>query len=587
MVNLISPSNSKTAPASAETSRANQSQSATTSSNIVQANELPATNKTQQAIIQWAKIESNTPLNTQQKAQLAQTNPELAKQLISQIKPDTQGANFQTITPQNAALLKQSPLHLLKLNVDNSLVRIVTPNNVDTVLVANASNTATQLPLVKNPTGWQLATGNQLKAALQSAAAQLLKQNLPLQTPATPLFKLAQTVSNNQHTILANWPKTQTQVQSLNTHIINDLKTQNTPTLSRELSALIKPNTLLNSVTSIQNSLKNEAAQLSQNTVPTPTKNLKQLQISLSRLDNIIKTAQPSQAGLKTHAINLVSSLQNSVQTLSNNNTLIPTSAINNIIKIIPGLAEGLVNVLNTSNGADNAQIKQALQDNALSHIVHQLTSPLKLFNTLLSNTPNSPINTAIMQLLGVAVHGQKLDHSILQNKTQQQFKQLLEQISAKLQINQLRHLGLDAASKELPNNIIQNLQGEIPLRFNEQILPLSYSIQGFAEKEAEQEDHKNSDNKKEQTRRWQIFMSLDLPNNETLHCKLSLINDQINTTLWAESATLCEKTQQALSALEKSLTEAGLTVETVQCFQGKPPQDDTSLSYNLVDITT
>ena len=271
----------------------------------------------------------------------------------------------------------------------------------------------------------------------------------------------------------------------------------------------------------------------------------------------------------------ILSTLKNHLYKLSNNPQLLAELPIKQTHQIQRAVLQ-LIESLN----------KNHAQENTAHYISQQLTLLAKPLSSISGTTANTPANQAIMQLLGIAFHGQQFDQNSLQNKAQLQLKQLLEQINAKLQINQLRHLGIDA-TRETPSPFIQQSQGELALRFNEQILPLSYNIQGFAENYSEQENKEGDSDTKEKTRRWQVFMSLDLPHNETLHCKITLVDHHIKTTFWAESTQLCKTTLAAMKELRDRFTQAGLSVDNLQCFEGKPPQDETSVSYNLVDITT
>ncbi|MFT5118297.1 MAG: hypothetical protein ACI9NY_001835 [Kiritimatiellia bacterium] len=102
---------------------------------------------------------------------------------------------------------------------------------------------------------------------------------------------------------------------------------------------------------------------------------------------------------------------------------------------------------------------------------------------------------------------------------------------------------------------------------------------------EAQQED--KDDDKNAPIRRWQVFLSFDLPNDEKLHTQLTIIESSISATLWAQSQNLCDKAQKNISWLRDKLLANGLTVEDITCLQGSPPQKGTSLDYNLVDIKT
>lgn len=563
MVNLISPNNSQAVPKGIEPTHASKSSSTTSPTAPTSAS--TTGEKPQITQVQWAKLESNTTLSTQQKAQLTELNPTLAKTLIGQIKGEPQSAN-NTLSPQNIALLKQNPLQLLRLTLDNTSLHTVTPNNISALL-----NTRTQLPMIATQNGWKIASSNELKTALQTAATQILKQNLPLQTSSMPLFKMAHTLSGGKATALAHLVQTQNHLAALHSQTIDKNQAKNPQQLGRELQSALRPSTTLNQITTIQQSLNSEVAVKNPDNLLNTTQALTQLEKSLHQLQQSITTNIPT---INKSTLSTLSTLQNNIGVILNSKQDLTPMQLSHTQQ----MNKVLLTLIDTSK-------KHQSQENINSIISQQLNTLVKPLNSMIT-TFNTPANNAIMQLLGIALHGQQLDQHNVQQKTQQQLKALIDRVSAKLHVNQLRHLGLDSP-KETTAPMIQQLQGELPLRFNEQILPLTYHIQGFDEERTEQRSGEKNNDTKEKTRRWQVFMSLDLPQNETLHCKLSLIDNHIDTTLWAESAQLCKKTQELINELEDRFTQAGLTVDTLQCFEGKPPQNETSINYNLVDVTT
>ena len=116
---------------------------------------------------------------------------------------------------------------------------------------------------------------------------------------------------------------------------------------------------------------------------------------------------------------------------------------------------------------------------------------------------------------------------------------------------------------------------------------------EGTEKKETENQDTEE----KKITRRWQVFMSFDLPSTSicsgklpemnTLHSQLTIVGDTISATLWSESSVLCNKAKQQFSSLRNTLIANGLQVDELLCINGKPPNQKMSLDYHLVDITT
>lgn len=212
-----------------------------------------------------------------------------------------------------------------------------------------------------------------------------------------------------------------------------------------------------------------------------------------------------------------------------------------------------------------------------------------------------------LMQLLGVKISpNAQGDLKKTREVIAKQLEQMLKGVQEKIHLNQLRSLGADST---LPDDTSANYANkthpfvtELALRWGEYALPLSISIR-------EQEQHSSSKqnatehDEKKLTRRWQVFMSFDLPAfdqwqeatllstgnipTHTLHSQLTIIDDSVSATLWSESAQLCQQAKKHLTLLRDTLTANGLQVDELLCINGKPPNQDMSLDYHLIDITT
>ena len=330
---------------------------------------------------------------------------------------------------------------------------------------------------------------------------------------------------------------------------------------------------MLNQLQQIQQALNQESAPLLKNGLTT-SKSMTVIEQSLTQLQQTLNTVQASSNTVLKQTIN---HLQNQLQVLN--------SQSQGLFSLNGKLANDIHQRIQQLITSIQHQSHQA-KDNWQTVVHQQLINLSQPVSQLLNQTLNTPANQALLQLLGVSLHNQRQDQQPALIKVQQQLKLLIQHSTAKLQMNQLRHLGLDS-TKEPPVGLVQQHHGECALRFNEQILPLTYQIQGFTEDQQEHNTEQQTDKNNEKTRRWQIFLSLDLPKQEILHCKMTIIDQTIDTTLWAESNKLCRTTENALDDLRNRFTQAGLNVNQLQCFEGMPPQDETSVSYHLVDITT
>jgi len=260
----------------------------------------------------------------------------------------------------------------------------------------------------------------------------------------------------------------------------------------------------------------------------------------------------------------------------------------------------------------DNLFSKTAF-DQIINLLVQQLPQQAVAAKTS-GNTITQQL-ASLMQLLGVKItpNGQA-DSKKIREVAAKQLEQMAKGIQDKIHLNQLRSLGADGKVND--DNTLSYNSGktqpfvtEISLRWGEHVLPLQISI---TEEESKKNDGGNQHEKDEKktTRRWQVFMSFDLPADlhanssaldpkqqsknttsmpiiETLHSKLTIIDDTVSATLWSESSTLCQKAKQQFTFLRNTLTAHGLQVEELHCINGKPPSQDVSLDYNLIDIKT
>ncbi len=200
----------------------------------------------------------------------------------------------------------------------------------------------------------------------------------------------------------------------------------------------------------------------------------------------------------------------------------------------------------------------------------------------------------ALLQLLGIKIpQWQATQQALtlqLQQAVKQQLTQSVEHAQARIQLQQLRVL-VDTRQSGSTQTPRQQWYTELPLRFNEQILPLQINLQQQQPIEENDSDETAAEETpqtaKKTVQRWQVLLSFELPGNEKLHAQLQLTGDALSATLWAESQALCRQTQQQLQSLRQQLSARGLQVEQLHCLEGKPPQTELSLGYHLVDVTT
>lgn len=169
-----------------------------------------------------------------------------------------------------------------------------------------------------------------------------------------------------------------------------------------------------------------------------------------------------------------------------------------------------------------------------------------------------------------------------------QQLQHLVQQALNKIQYQQLQSLSRRAAVAEGTPGV-NHWQLELPLRFGAEVQPLhlQFNEQWLHHRDEREQSAPSSDEEPRKQRKWLVRLSIELPDAGFFHAQLQVINDSVNASLWAEDPTTLKKAQSQLNALHQRLTKAGIDVQSLDCFEGKPNQQDNRLSYSLVDIKT
>ncbi len=127
----------------------------------------------------------------------------------------------------------------------------------------------------------------------------------------------------------------------------------------------------------------------------------------------------------------------------------------------------------------------------------------------------------------------------------------------ARVRLNQLNAL----PTQEQPN---PPLLFEVPIRHNETIRPISLRVEEEQRQQTGEEEHHQ---------RHTVHLSLDLENLGPLHARVSLINEKILVTMWAERTETLTIISKHLHELHQRLREAGIQLDPIQCLQGTPPE--------------
>jgi hypothetical protein len=157
------------------------------------------------------------------------------------------------------------------------------------------------------------------------------------------------------------------------------------------------------------------------------------------------------------------------------------------------------------------------------------------------------------------------------QPNSQTMLQDLLRQVSGALARIQLHQLA--SMHTEDDTNRVQFT--EIPLRHDNGIDVFHIRI----------EEQQNRKEKNQQENTWCVMLAFELGKFGPVHVKLTLVNDMINTTFWAEQNTTKTLIASQIDILHQNFTKAGLAVGHMGCHHGKPPQPAKSRPNFFVDV--
>ncbi len=166
-----------------------------------------------------------------------------------------------------------------------------------------------------------------------------------------------------------------------------------------------------------------------------------------------------------------------------------------------------------------------------------------------------------------------------------EQLAPLLQQQIA-IAINKLLYSQLRSISRSQPSlegQPSQHVQLELPVRYGHEVHSIAIQLEEDWVQEFTEKDPKTT----EKVRQWLVKLSFELPDAGSLHAHIKVIEDRVNTSLWAERHHTYEELQTSLDTLRQRLQKDGCEVQKIECFEGRPNEENTQLGYALVDIKT
>ena len=146
----------------------------------------------------------------------------------------------------------------------------------------------------------------------------------------------------------------------------------------------------------------------------------------------------------------------------------------------------------------------------------------------------------------------------------------------SRLQTHQLSSLAQSQVGPD--GNLLTTWQLEIPMRNQQELVPLQVKIQ--------HEEQQNSA-KSDKEALWKVELAFDLAPLGPLQVQAQLFRGSLSSQLWAERPDTVSLIDAELNTLRERLTAAGLQVGELACKQGTPPQGPkTHLEQRWVDET-
>lgn len=71
----------------------------------------------------------------------------------------------------------------------------------------------------------------------------------------------------------------------------------------------------------------------------------------------------------------------------------------------------------------------------------------------------------------------------------------------------------------------------------------------------------------------WTIMLHFDLPALGPMHAQLTLREERLSTIFWAENGPTLQMLHEHIDTLRNSMQQAGLTIDRLVAYQGKPPE--------------
>lgn len=197
------------------------------------------------------------------------------------------------------------------------------------------------------------------------------------------------------------------------------------------------------------------------------------------------------------------------------------------------------------------------------------------------SSLNGNGIELLLKQFLGQTKDKQNTAAQQSKGELLQQMQQQVTTSLSKILFQQLQSLQRSQPQGETAPT--QHWQLDIPIRYGHEVQNMNLRMDEEWMNDYQQASAQSSG----KVRQWLVKLAFDFPDAGSLHAHLVIIEETVSASLWAENPATLAKTQGMLTMLKKRLEKDGVTVNKIECFAGKPVEEQTRLDYSLVDIRT
>jgi len=518
-------------------------------------NKVSSPNQQTTNLLQPAQLQQR--LNSIQSSNQALANlkvNDVVKAVVDSVQSLTTSTN-----QANASAITATPANTLNisLNINGNTLNVVSdrPLTIGEVLVLKVLS-QTQLEVLHQ----QVPTGTLKEAQVQQG----LRDNLPIQQDFNSLLRKLITIAPKLPALLSQLAQLNPKLlQGINQYANTSTQTNapnSTPSITNQKTNLIQQNsfiTLAKSIKTLSQNIPRADGKFGAETVKDLIQNSGVfLEAKLAKA-NQATAGDKQQAGQNAIRSDLKAALvqvQQAIQKTSDN----PEAQ-----KQFEGLLRQITN-LNPATNRTGASSYTSMSTTELSSATISQQFPQLLFPLQPTRSTHTSAQTA-------------KDQFDLTLST------LLRQVAAsiaRIQIHQLSNAQAQQGREAEPS-LLNSWQLEIPILHNQQV----ESFQVRIEERENEEEKEQSNNKK--SKQWTITLAFDLAPLGPMCAVLTVIDDAVSATIWAEKQPTLKVLNEEITELRQSLENLGLEVGEVECRHGVPQSTTTQLKQNLVDVHT